>query len=348
MGGADLASPGELDRVNDAFVACVQAATGIVRTPFPGTRWGRAMKGGTLLEEFLGRHLPSSKRRRRGRPVLGALRAARRGRLGAHRPRRRQPHDLPADGGARHLHDHGDHDDAATSAPTRSGEPGCATRRPTCPTAPTLDQLDGLESFDLVMKECLRLVPPVPGAGPSLGQGDRDPRRRIPLTSRCGDAAPRPPHGGVLARARASSTPSGSARTVARTRSHRHAWEPFGGGVHKCLGHGLRRRRGELIVHQLLRRFDWPWTRLPRPGELPLAALPQGRPAGRPAPQVIPQACAGVSGVSSWLDSFVARVRPVVLGPGLVLARDPRRPPRSTTVPTTHTSRLRRNAVNPM
>ena len=30
------------------------------------------------------------------------------------------------------------------------------------PDCPTLDELDALESFDLVMKECLRLVPPVP------------------------------------------------------------------------------------------------------------------------------------------------------------------------------------------
>src|SRR6478672_393828 len=45
MGGADLASPDELERVNRAFVACVQAATGFVRRPLPGTRWGRAMRG---------------------------------------------------------------------------------------------------------------------------------------------------------------------------------------------------------------------------------------------------------------------------------------------------------------
>ena len=37
-----------------------------------------------------------------------------------------------------------------------------ATRPQTLPDCPDLDQLDTLESFDLVMKECLRLVPPVP------------------------------------------------------------------------------------------------------------------------------------------------------------------------------------------
>ena len=60
---------------------------------------------------------------RRGGPVLGAVRAARRGRFGPQRPRRRQPHDLPADGGPRHLHDHRDHDDAAARRPPGVARP---------------------------------------------------------------------------------------------------------------------------------------------------------------------------------------------------------------------------------
>ena len=38
---------------------------------------------------------------------------------------------------------------------------------------------------------------------------------------------------------------------------HRYAWEPFGGGVHKCLGMAFAGAEVKLIVHQLLRRFDW-------------------------------------------------------------------------------------------
>ena len=47
--------------MNAAFVACVQAAAGIVRRPLPGTRWGRAMRGRLLLEDFLGRHLAAKR-----------------------------------------------------------------------------------------------------------------------------------------------------------------------------------------------------------------------------------------------------------------------------------------------
>jgi cytochrome P450 len=61
MGGAELADPAELERVNRAFVACVQAATTIVRLPLPGTRWGRAIRGRRLLEEVLHRHLPAKR-----------------------------------------------------------------------------------------------------------------------------------------------------------------------------------------------------------------------------------------------------------------------------------------------
>ena len=38
---------------------------------------------------------------------------------------------------------------------------------------------------------------------------------------------------------------------------HRHAWEPFGGGVHKCLGMFFAGAEVKLILHQLLRRFHW-------------------------------------------------------------------------------------------
>ena len=87
MGGADLASADELAAVNDAFVACVQAATAIVRLPIPGTRWGRALAGRRLLEDFFGRHLASKRAQspdEAGEDLFSVLcRAARRGRLRA-------------------------------------------------------------------------------------------------------------------------------------------------------------------------------------------------------------------------------------------------------------------------
>ena len=117
MGGADLADPAELDRVNRAFVDCVQAATAIVRAPLPFTRWGRATArapgaGGVPAP-------PPARQAGRARATTCSRCCAtldRRGRRALHRRRRRQPHDLPDDGRARHLDDHRDHDAAAPRA----------------------------------------------------------------------------------------------------------------------------------------------------------------------------------------------------------------------------------------
>ena len=68
-------------------------------------------------------------------PVLGAVLPPRRRRGGALGPRHRQPHDLPADGGPRHVDHHGHHDHAAARGASRSGEPSCATRPRTSRTS---------------------------------------------------------------------------------------------------------------------------------------------------------------------------------------------------------------------
>jgi cytochrome P450 len=41
-------------------------------------------------------------------------------------------------------------------------------------------------------------------------------------------------------------------------KSHRYAWEPFGGGVHKCIGLYFAGAEVKSIMHQLLR--TWTWT----------------------------------------------------------------------------------------
>ena len=38
---------------------------------------------------------------------------------------------------------------------------------------------------------------------------------------------------------------------------HRYAWEPFGGGVHKCLGMYFSAVEIKSVLHQLLLRYDW-------------------------------------------------------------------------------------------
>lgn len=64
MGGAQNTGTAEMDRVNRAFIACVQAAGGIVRADVPFTRWGRAHRGREVLETFLRQYLPARRAHR--------------------------------------------------------------------------------------------------------------------------------------------------------------------------------------------------------------------------------------------------------------------------------------------
>jgi cytochrome P450 len=40
-------------------------------------------------------------------------------------------------------------------------------------------------------------------------------------------------------------------------RSHRFAWMPFGGGVHKCIGMHFGTFEVKILLHRLLRRYRW-------------------------------------------------------------------------------------------
>ena len=106
MGGAEYAEPGEIERVNTAFVDCVQAANGYIRStaPLQFTKWGRATRGRRLLEEFLRRHLPA-RRANPGEDLFSALCQVADASGGIN------DDDIinqmiPADGRARHHHQH--------------------------------------------------------------------------------------------------------------------------------------------------------------------------------------------------------------------------------------------------
>ncbi len=61
MGGHRIADPAELDRVNRAFIDCVQAAGAILRVAVPGNTWHRATRGRATLERFLTAQLPAAR-----------------------------------------------------------------------------------------------------------------------------------------------------------------------------------------------------------------------------------------------------------------------------------------------
>lgn len=256
MGGADLADTAELDRVNQAFIDCVQAATGYVRAPVPGTRWGRATKGRKLLVDFLGRHV-AAKRESGGDDLFSVLSR------------------LTDEDGSSFTDDDvvnhmifllmAAHDTSTITVSTMMRFLGqhpewqerCREESMALGPHPDLDEVNGLTSLDLVMKESLRLVPPVPVIA----------RRTVKDTEVMGVHIPAGRLTAVMVHLQHHMPeywpdperfdPERFAPDRREDKVHRDAWEPFGGGVHKCLGLHFAGAEVQMIMHQLLRRFRW-------------------------------------------------------------------------------------------
>lgn len=256
MGGAEYAEPGEIERVNQAFVDCVQAANGYVRsTALPFTKWGRAARGRRPLEDFLRRHLPA-RRATPGEDLFSALCQV-----------------ADASGGI----DDADiinqmifllmaaHDTTTSTVTSMVYELGrdpewqerlrrqCLELGP----SPTLAEVEGIGDLDLVMKETLRLHPPVPVLA----------RRAVKDTEVLGVPIP---EGRLVSVMPLLShhmpeywtdpelfDPERFSAERREDKSHRYAWEPFGGGVHKCLGMIFANLESKLVLSALLRHFEW-------------------------------------------------------------------------------------------
>jgi len=256
MGGAEHTPPHEMDRINRAFIDCLQAATGIVRHPVPGTRWSRGMRGRRVLDEFLAGYLPS-RRARETDDLLSIL---------CH---------IETDDGERFddraVIDHmvflmmAAHDTSTITLSTMLqylGQHPDWQQRLRDDAAhlgetPTLADLDTLDSFEHTMKECLRLVAPVPVLA----------RKTVKETVVCGVRIPAdhltvvaPHFSHYLPEYWADPhrfDPDRFSEERREDKSHRYAWEPFGGGVHKCLGLFFAGSEVKSVLHHLLRRFTW-------------------------------------------------------------------------------------------
>ena len=256
MGGAELAGPDELAQVNRAFIDCVQAATGIVRLDVPGTRWGRAHRGRRLLEEFLRRHLPA-KRAGDGEDLFSVL----------CRLRDEDGTAFSDDDVVNHMIFllMAAHDTSTITVSTVLQHLGqhpqwqerCREESLALPEHPSLAELEGLTSLDLVIKECLRLVPPVPVLARHTVRETEILGHRIPAGRH---TALMLHHSHQMPELWSEPTrfdPERFAEPRREDRRHRHAWEPFGGGVHKCLGMAFAGIEVTTILHHLLRRHRW-------------------------------------------------------------------------------------------
>jgi cytochrome P450 len=256
MGGAEDTSRAEMERVNRAFIACVQAAAGVVRADVPFTRWGRAHRGRKVLEQFLRHYLPA-KRATRTDDIFSVL---------CH---------IETEDGQRFSDDDvinhmiflmmAAHDTSTITTSTMLQYLGqhpewqerCREEAIALGPEPTLAELEGLEAVDRVMREALRLRAPVPILV----------RRTVKDTEVAGVRIPADTD--VMVGVQFSHLmpeywtdpetfdPDRFAPERREDKSHRFAWEPFGGGVHKCIGLYFAGMEVKAILHRLLRDYRW-------------------------------------------------------------------------------------------
>ncbi|WP_370290982.1 cytochrome P450 [Nocardioides sp.] len=256
MGGATDTSRAEMDRVNAAFIDCVQAAGGLVRVDVPFTRWGRAHRGRRVLEEFLRHYLPAKRAERTG-DLFSVL---------CH---------IETDDGRRFGDDDvvnhmiflmmAAHDTSTITTSTilqylgqhPAWQERCREESLALGDAPSLGELEQLTSLDLVIKEALRLRAPVPlfarrTLRDTVLQGVRIPAdTHVSVGVQFNHLMPQlwsDPH-------RFDPDRFGAERR--EDRAHRYAWAPFGGGVHKCIGLHFAGAEIKAIVHRLLRTRRW-------------------------------------------------------------------------------------------
>lgn len=110
---------------------------------------------------------------------------------------------------------------------------------------------------ELVMKEAIRLRPPVPVL----------PRAAVKDTHLCGHHIPRGIFVVILVGANhriddvwpepTTFDPTRFQMSARDAGRHRMAWMPYGGGVHKCIGMNFARMEVLTVLHRMLREFEW-------------------------------------------------------------------------------------------
>jgi len=256
MGGAESTSREEMERVNRAFIACVQAAAGIIRADVPFTRWGRAYRGRRVLEDFLRGYLPA-RRATRTDDIFSVL---------CH---------IETEDGERFSDDDvvnhmiflmmAAHDTSTIATSTilqllgqhLEWQERCRRESLELGPQPTLAELEALPSIDLVMREALRLRAPVPVVVRKTVKEVVVEGVRIPADT---DVVVAIQHSHLMPEYWSDPTafdPERFSPERREDRSHRFAWSPFGGGVHKCIGLYFAGAEIKAIMHRLLRGYHW-------------------------------------------------------------------------------------------
>jgi cytochrome P450 len=271
---------GEEERLQRAFIDSVRAGTAIIRRDAPWGRWHRGLEGRKVLEEFFRVRL-ADKRATDSDDLFSAL---------CH-VRTEDGETFTDDDIVNHMislmmaaHD--------TSTITTSAVLAALAAHPEWQEKAreqsmavegdlSLEALDGLTVLDLVIKEALRLVAPVPSLA----------RKAVKDTELLGHFIPAGTQMSVspwfshympeIWTDPMEFDPTRFDEPRREDKKHRFAWVPFGGGAHKCIGMYFGTQEVKTLMHHLLRNYRWttppgyevPWdlVSLPMPSDgLPL------------------------------------------------------------------------------
>ncbi|WP_159929439.1 cytochrome P450 [Rhodococcus sp. WAY2] len=246
----------DTDAINDAFVATVRAASSIVRIPLPGTRWRAGVRGRALLEAYFARHLPAA-RSAQGNDLFAGLCHARTAEGEAFTDEdvvnhmiflMMAAHDTSTitTAAAYFLAKHPMWQERARAESDQLGE-----------QAPDIDDLESLATLDLVIKETLRLVAPVPIVMRKTVEAVEIAGHHIPADTLVA-VAPAGNHFDESCWTDPDTfDPDRFSESRREDQQHRFGWIPFGGGVHKCIGLHFGTLEVKAILHQMLRNYTW-------------------------------------------------------------------------------------------
>jgi cytochrome P450 len=242
-------------RLTRAFVDTVRAGTALIRLPVG--RWGAGLRGRKVLEDYFRQSLPA-KRASDSDDLFAALCHAQTDdgemfsdddvvnhmiflMMAAH-----DTSTITTSAVAYYLGKYPEWQDKVRAESLALGD-----------EPPDMAALDGLGSLDLVIKESMRLVAPVPSLVRKTVRdtdllGHYVPANTlVSLTPWVNHLLPEywpSPH---------RFDPERFAEGRREDKAHRFAWMPFGGGVHKCIGMHFGMYEVKSLVHELIRRFEW-------------------------------------------------------------------------------------------
>jgi cytochrome P450 len=246
---------GDTEKLTRAFIDTVRAGTALIRLPVG--RWGAGLRGRAVLEDYFRRSLPA-KRAADSDDLFAALCHARTDdgemftdddvvnhmiflMMAAH-----DTSTITTSAVAYYLGKHPQWQDKVRAESLALGD-----------EPPDMAALDSLTTLDLVIKESLRLVAPVPTLIRKTVRDTDLLGRHVPadtlvvITPWVNHLLPEywpDPH---------RFDPERFAPDRREDKAHRFAWMPFGGGVHKCIGMHFGMYEVKSLVHELVRRFEW-------------------------------------------------------------------------------------------